>query len=59
MQNNEPSLTSMGQMVLEIIAFFSQEFENDGRRHFVGFKPRLYFHLNMTSQTQSCRTVKK
>ena len=35
----------------------SQEFEQDGRRHFAGFKP--HFHLNMTSQTQCCRTVKK
>ena len=35
----------------------SQEFEQDGRRHFVGFKP--HFHSNMASQTQCCRTVKK
>ena len=26
----------------------SQEFEQDGHRHFVGFKP--HFHLNMMSQ---------
>ena len=25
------------------IAFSSKEFENDGRRHFVGFKPGPYF----------------
>ena len=31
--------------------FQSQEFEQDGRRHLVGFQP--HFHLNMTSQTQS------
>ena len=29
----------------------SQEFEQDGCRHFVGFQP--YFHVDMTSQTQS------
>ena len=28
----------------------SQEFEQDGRRHFVGFQP--HFHVNMTSQMQ-------
>ena len=38
------------------IPFQSQEFEQDGRRHSVGFQP--YFHLNMTSQTQSCKTIK-
>ena len=38
------------------IAFYSQEFEQDGRRHFVVFEP--HFHLNMMSQTQSCKTVK-
>ena len=31
------------------IQFQSQEFEQDGRRHLVGFQP--HFHLNMTSQT--------
>ena len=35
----------------------SQEFGQDGHRHFVGFQP--HFHLNMTSQTQCCRTMKK
>ena len=35
----------------------SQEFEQDGRRHFVGFQP--HFHINMTSQTQSGKTMKK
>ena len=39
------------------IPFQSQEFEQDGRRHFVGFQP--HFHFNMTSQTQSCKTMKK
>ena len=32
------------------IPFSSQEFEQIGRRHFVGFQP--HFHQNMTSQTQ-------
>ena len=35
----------------------NQEFEQDGRRHFVGFQP--HFHLNMTSQTKSCKTRKQ
>ena len=35
------------------ISFQTQQFEQDGCRHFVGFWPR--FHLNMTSQTQSCK----
>ena len=39
------------------IPFQSQEFEQDGHRHFVGFQP--HFHLNMTSQTQYCKTMKK
>ena len=39
------------------IPFQSQEFEQDGRRHFVGFQ--LHFHLHMTSLTQSCKTMKK
>ena len=39
------------------IPFQSQEFEQDGRRHFVGFQP--HFHLNLTSQTQSCKTMRK
>ena len=38
------------------IPFQSQEFEQYGRRHFVDFWPR--FHLNMTSQTQCCKTLK-
>ena len=50
----EPSLT-MFQMVLEISQ--SQEFEQDGHHHFVGFQP--HFHINMTSQTQSSKTMKK
>ena len=32
------------------IPFQSQEFEQDGSRHFVDVQP--HFHLNMTSQTQ-------
>ena len=32
------------------IPFQSQEFGQDGYRHFVGFQP--HFQLNMTSQTQ-------
>ena len=39
------------------IPFQSQEFGQDGHRHFVGFQP--HFHLNMTSQTQCCKTMKK
>ena len=39
------------------IPFQSQEFGQDGHRHFVGFQP--HFHLNMTSQTQCCKTTKK
>ena len=39
------------------IPFQRQEFEQDGSHHFVGFQP--HFHLKMTSQTQSCKTMKK
>ena len=39
------------------IPFQSQEFGQDGHRHFVGFQ--LHFDLNMTSQTQFCKTMKK
>ena len=39
------------------IPFQSHEFEQYGRRHFEDFYPR--FHLNMTSQTQCCKTLKK
>ena len=39
------------------IPFQSQEFGQYGHRHFVGFQP--HFHLNMTSQTQCCTTMKK
>ena len=38
------------------IPFQSQEFGQDGHRHFVGFQP--HFHLNMTSQTKCCKTMK-
>ena len=37
--------------------FQSQEFGQDGHHHFVGFK--THFHLNMTSQRQCCKTMKK
>ena len=39
------------------ISFQRQEFGQDGHRHFVGFQP--HFHLNMTSQTQYFKTMKK
>ena len=39
------------------IPFQSQEFEQDGHRYFVGFQSHV--HLNMTSQMQSCKTLKK
>ena len=35
----------------------SQEFEQNRRRHFIGFQP--HFHINMTSQTQSGETMTK
>ena len=38
------------------IPFQSQEFGQDGHRHFVGLQP--HFHLNMTSKTQYCKTIK-
>ena len=38
------------------IPFHSQEFGQDGYRHFVGFQP--HFHLNMTSHMQCCNTMK-
>ena len=39
------------------IPFQSQASEQDGCRHFVGFQS--YFGLDMMSQTQSCKTMKK
>ena len=39
------------------IPFQSQEFGQDGHRHFVCFQP--HFQLNMTSQTQYYKTMKK
>ena len=39
------------------IPFQSQEFGQDGYRHFVCFQP--HFQLNMMSQTQYCKTMKK
>ena len=41
----------------EDIPFQCKQFEQDGRCHFVRFQP--HFHLNMTSQTQSCNSIKK
>ena len=38
------------------IPFQSQEFGQDGHRHFVGFQP--HFQLNMTSQTKYWKTMK-
>ena len=37
-------------------SFQSQEFGQDGHRHFVGFQP--HFHLNTTSQMQYFKTMK-
>ena len=54
-EKNEPSLTSMRQMILEI-QHSGQEFEQDGRGHILGFQS--LFHFNMTSQTQSSKTIK-
>ena len=39
------------------ILFQSQEFGQDRHSHFVGFQP--HFRLNMTSQMQYCKTLKK
>ena len=39
------------------IPFQSQEFGQAGHRHFVGFQP--HFHLDMTSETQCCKTNEK
>ena len=39
------------------IPFQSQEFGQDGHRHFVGFQP--HYHLKITSQTQCCKANKK
>ena len=35
----------------------SQEFEQNGCHHFVDFQP--HFHVNVTSQTQSGKTIRK
>ena len=35
----------------------SQELEHDGHCHFVGFQP--HFHINMTSQMQTGKIMKK
>ena len=50
---NEPSLTSMRQMVFEISYSNVINLSN----HFVGSQPHP--HLTMTPQTQSCKTMKK
>ena len=39
------------------ISFQSQKFEQDGISHFESFQP--HFNIDMTSQMQSCRTMKK
>ena len=39
------------------IPFQSQEFGQDGHRHFAGFQP--HFWMNMMSQTQYCKTMTK
>ena len=51
-KKHEPSPTSMRRD----IPFHSEEFGQDGYRHFVGFQP--HFHLNMTSQAQCCKPIK-
>ena len=56
MQKNEPSLTSAPNGSRDIPSQ-SQEFEQDGCHHSVGFQP--HFDVNMTSQMQSGETVKK
>ena len=43
-------------MVLEISLSKSQEFEQDGSRHFEGFQP--HFHIKMTSQAHPGRKQK-
>ena len=54
---NEPSLTSMCQIVPKICHPKIQEFQQSRHQHFVGFQP--HFHINMTLQTQSSKTMKK
>ena len=54
-KKNEPSMNSTRQVVPDI-PFQVQEFEQNRRRHFVGFRPD--FHINMTSTTQSWRAIK-
>ena len=39
------------------IPFQIQKFGQDGHRHYVGFQS--HFQLNMTSQTQYCKKMKK
>ena len=57
-KKNEPSLTDVNAPNgSRYIPFQSQQFEQDGRRHFVDFCSR--FHLNMTSQTQCSKTLQK
>ena len=57
-KKNEPSPTSINAPNgSRDILFQSQEFGQDGHRHFVGCQP--HFRLNMTSQMQCCKTLKK
>ena len=53
MQKNEPSPTSVRQNGFRDFPFQSQEFGQDGHRHFAGVQP--HFHLNMTSQSNAAR----
>ena len=57
MQHNELSPTSMPPNGFRDIQFQSQEFGQDGHHYFAGFQPS--FRLNMTSQTQCYKTMKK
>ena len=56
-KKNELSLTSMRQMVLEISNFKVRNLSKMGLCHFISFQP--HSHLNMMSQMQSCKTMKK
>ena len=57
MQYSELSPTSMPPNDSRDISFQTQEFGQDGPWHFAGFQH--HFCLNMTSQTQCCKRMKK
>ena len=58
MPKNEPSLTYLiAPNGSPDIPSQIEEFEQDGRRHFVGFQP--HFHISMTSQLQFGKTMPK